>query len=59
MKKTYQSPSSLLLCLQTEGMMAESLVIGSTGGDQMLSNKKGSWSSEDWEEEAEEPLDHK
>lgn len=51
MKKTYMAPSSALINLVVEGMMAQSLEIGGsttvTDEDQVLSNGQG-WSSDNW-----------
>lgn len=48
-KKAYMTPASTALELITEGMIAESLIVGNTGGSQQLSNEhRGGWNSEAW-----------
>lgn len=51
MKKSYMTPSSTLVKLVTEGMMAQSLQIGGdskvTDESQVLSNGQG-WSCDNW-----------
>lgn len=46
-KKTYVTPHAEVVNIITEGMIAESLRIGDTEGNEQLTNKKG-WDSADW-----------
>lgn len=47
-KKIYTTPRVEVIDVTTEGMIAESLRIGSTEGREQLSNKKG-WDCADWD----------
>ena len=46
-KKTYVTPHAEVVNIITEGMIAESLRIGDTAGNEQLSNKKD-WDNSDW-----------
>lgn len=46
-KKCYTSPRSEVFNIKMEGMIASSLPIGSTSGDEQLSNRN-EWSSDNW-----------
>lgn len=52
-KKIYTAPRVEVIDVTTEGMIAESLRIGSTAGNEQLSNEKG-WDSSNWSETEEE-----
>lgn len=47
-KKIYTTPRVEVINVTTEGMIAESLRIGSTEGNSQLSNHKG-WDCADWD----------
>lgn len=46
-KKEYAAPCSEVFNIKMEGMIATSLPIGSTSGDEQLSNRN-EWSSDNW-----------
>lgn len=52
-KKIYTAPRVEVIDVTTEGMIAESLRIGTTAGNEQLSNEKG-WDSSNWSETEEE-----
>lgn len=52
-KKIYTAPRVEVIDVTTEGMIAESLRIGTTVGNEQLSNEKG-WDSSNWSETEEE-----
>lgn len=56
-KQTYSQPTIQSISVETEGMMALSLNINESGGDNSIDNPedawsqhKGGWNSEDWSE---------
>ena len=48
-KKKYISPDMTAVHIETEGMIADSLQIGTESGSEQLSNEK-EWSGSDWNE---------
>lgn len=52
MKKSYISPSTEVIVLHAEGVVAGSLgIYGTGGGDEVLSNKRGGNSNPIWGDE--------
>ena len=54
MKKTYMTPRSIQLNMETEQMIAASGLNINPGQADQWSNEKGGWSCDDWSGEGEE-----
>ena len=53
MKKTYICPSSIVIGLHTENMIATSLDVSEDTAEQW-SNRNGGWNASDWSETSED-----